>query len=162
MAKKTNTFDYKALVRYMLPKGMLDQFEVTRVEEKHTGEKDETGTEICILHVYLDELDRRDNEWHDLQPNGFTEYREFNDFPLREYKVALHVRRRRWLTGDGKSRILETKDLTAEGTCYSVEFAAFLKEVVGYLPGDGPMRGAILPDGRQIPVPGLQGAPERL
>ena len=146
MAKKTNTFDYEVLVRYMLPKGMLEQFEVTDVAEQKTGEVDETGTEIRILHIYLDERDMRGEVWHDLQPNGFTRCRVFNDFPLREHKVALHVRRRRWLTPDGKSQILDTMPLVADGTGYSLEFAAFLKEMVGYLPSDGPMRGAILPD----------------
>lgn len=146
MAKKTSTFDYEILVRYMLPKGILDTFEVTKVVEECTGVMDETNTEIRILHIYLDERDLRDEVWHDLRPNGFTEPRVFNDFPQREYKVALHVRRRRWLTPDGKSHVFESLPLVADGTSYSVEFAAFLKEMVGYLPCDGPMRGAILPD----------------
>ena len=146
MAKKTTQFDYEKLVRYMFPKGMLDTFEVTNVEEECTGLYDETNTEIRILHIHLDERDLRDDVWHDLKPNGFTEPRVFNDFPVREYKVALHVRRRRWLTEDGKNQLLDTPALIADGTSYSVEFAAFLKEVVGYLPSDGPMRGAILPD----------------
>ena len=30
-----------------------------------------------------------------ISPNGFTEPRVFKDFPQREYKVALHVGRRR-------------------------------------------------------------------
>lgn len=130
----------------MLPKGILDAFEITKVEEECTGTYDETNTEIRILHIHLDERDLRGVAWHDLKPNGFTETRVFNDFPLREYKVALHVRRRRWLTEDGRNQLLDTPALVADGTNYSVEFAAFLKEVVGYLPSDGPMRGAILPD----------------
>lgn len=146
MTKQTSYFDYEILVRYMLPQGMLDTFEVTRVEEECTGEYDETNTEIRILHIYLDERDLRDDVWHDLKPNGFTEARVFNDFPVREHKVALHVRRRRWLSDDGKNQLLDTPALVADGTSYSVEFAAFLKEVVGYLPCDGPMRGAILSD----------------
>lgn len=146
MAKKTTQFDYEILVRYMLPKGMLDTFEVTNVDEESTGLYDETNTEIRILHIYLDERDLRDDVWHDLKPNGFTEPRVFNDFPVRERKVALHVRRRRWLTEDGKNQLLDTPALIADGTSYSIEFAAFLKEMVGYLPSDGPMRGAILPD----------------
>lgn len=146
MAKKTTQFDYEILVRYMLPKGMLDTFEVTNVDEECTGLYDETNTEIRILHIYLDERDLRDDVWHDLKPNGFTEPRVFNDFPVREHKVALYVRRRRWLTEDGKNQLLDTPALIADGTSYSIEFAAFLKEMVGYLPSDGPMRGAILPD----------------
>ena len=51
MAKKTSTFDYEILVRYMLPKGILDTFEVAKVEEECTGVMDETNTEIRILQT---------------------------------------------------------------------------------------------------------------
>ena len=146
MAKKHSSFDYEMLVRFMLPNGILDYFEITKIEEEVTAEKDETGTVIRILHIYLDERDLRDVTWHDLQPNGFTEPRLFNDFPHREHKVLLHVRRRRWLDKEGHNVILESLPLVAEGTCYSVEFAEFLKKMVGHLPCDGPMRGALLPD----------------
>ncbi len=146
MAKKNTSFDYEKLVRYMLPNGILDYFEITNVSEEVTNEKDDTGTVIRILHIYLDERDLRDVTWHDLQPNGFTEPRQFNDFPQREHKVLLHVRRRRWLDQDGRNVVLESLPLVAVGTAYSVEFADFLKKMVGYLPSDGPMRGALLPD----------------
>ncbi len=146
MTKKNDSFDYEKLVRYMLPNGILDYFEITDISEEVTGEKDETGSVIRILHIYLDERDLRDVTWHDLQPNGFTEPRQFNDFPQREHKVLLHVRRRRWLDQDGRNVVLESLPLVAVGTAYSVEFADFLKKMVGYLPGDGPMRGALLPD----------------
>lgn len=146
MAKKLSTFDYSTLVRYMLPNGILDYFEITKIDEEVTNEKDETGTVIRILHIYLDERDLRDKAWHDLKPNGFTEPRLFNDFPQREHKVLLHIRRRRWLDENGHNVVLETLPLVAEGTCYSVEFADFLKKMVGHLPSNGPMRGALLPD----------------
>jgi hypothetical protein len=146
MAKRHSSFDYETLVRFMLPNGILDYFEITKIDEEVTNEKDETGTVIRILHIYLDERDLREVTWHDLQPNGFTEPRLFNDFPQREHKVLLHVRRRRWLDKDGRNVILESLPLVAEGTCYSVEFADFLKKMVGHLPSDGPMRGALLPD----------------
>ena len=146
MAKKDSSFNYELLVRFMLPEGMLDYFEVTKIEEEVTDEKDETGTLIRILHIHLDERDLRAVAWHDLHPNGFTEPRLFNDFPQREHKVLLHVRRRRWLDHDNRNVILESLPLVAEGTCYSVEFAGFLKKMVGHLPSNGPMRGALLPD----------------
>ena len=80
MAKKKNHFDSSMLLSYMFPKDMLDYFEVTDASEEYTGKLDETGTEIVVLHIYLDERDNRDKEWHDLQPNGFTEPRSINDF----------------------------------------------------------------------------------
>lgn len=146
MAKKNSLFDYETLVRFMLPQGMLDYFEIIKIDEEVTDEKDETGTVIRILHIYLDERDLRDKVWHDLRPNGFTEPRLFNDFPQREHKVLLHVRRRRWLDKDSRNVVLESLPLVADGTCYSVEFADFLKKMVGHLPCNGPMRGALLPD----------------
>lgn len=107
---------------------MLDYFEIIKIDEEVIDEKDETGTVIRILHIHLDERDLRDKAWHDLQPNGFTEPRLFNDFPRREHKVLLHVRRRRWLDKDRCNVVLESLPLVADGTCYSVEFADFLKK----------------------------------
>ena len=127
MAKQSNTFDSTTLLQYMFPKDMLKYFEITNAEEEHTGKYDETNTEIVLLHIYLDERDLRDKEWHDLKPNGFTESRIIHDFPLRELKVVLHVRRRRWEAEDGGNVILNRIPLAAEGTGYSAEFAAFLK-----------------------------------
>ena len=107
------------------------------------------GEQQFLLKVYLDERDLRDEEWHDLKPNGFTEPRIIHDFPLRELKVVLHVRRRRWLAEDGGNVILNRIPLAAEGTGYSAEFAAFLKEALGYVPGDGPFRWSLLQDMRE-------------
>ena len=141
---KTNSFDTKTLLKYVFPKDMLEYFDITDVEEEFTGKLDETGSEIVLLHIYLDEQDNRDKGWHDLTPNGFTEYRQINDFPLRDHKVVLHVRRRRWMNDEGQNVVFNLYKLVADGTSYSQEFAAFLKEVVGYLPSDGPLSGAFL------------------
>jgi transposase len=60
------------------------------------------------------------------------------DFPLRDKKVVLHVRRRRWVDDAGKS-YSRCWDLVAEGTRYSKEFAFFLKGAFGYLPDTSPI-----------------------
>lgn len=60
MKKQPTQFDYSTLVSYMLPKGILDSFEINRIEEEDLGIKDETGTEIRVLHIFLDERDI----WH--------------------------------------------------------------------------------------------------
>jgi hypothetical protein len=73
-----------------------------------------------------------------LSPNGFYEESTLKDFPLRDKKVVLHIRRRRWIDQDGKS-YSRRWDLTAEGTRYSKEFAYFLKEAFGYLPDSSPI-----------------------
>ena len=141
---KQPTFDYKILASYLLPKGILECFDVTAVNEDHTGIIEETGDERILLHIYLDEKDAREVEWHDLKPNGFTESRQVNDFPIRDHKVVLHVRRRRWLTAEGRNVILDRYSLLADNTSYSKEFAGVLKKIFGYLPDNGPLAGAIL------------------
>lgn len=135
---------YETLARVVLPEKILDVFEVTAIDDENTGVKDETGTEVHIIHIYLDEKDMREVVWHDLHPNGFTEERKINDFPLRDKKVVLHVRRRRWLDDEGHNIILEQDRLVAEGTSYSKEFADVLKKIFGHLPDTGPFSGAVL------------------
>lgn len=145
MAKKNNTTSaYEALLKIILPEDILEVFEVSNVSEEHTGIIEETGLERRIIHIHLDERDLRDKEWHDLRPNGFTETHSINDFPIRDRKVVLHVRRRRWLDGNGKSVILPHESLTAPGTSYSREFADVLKKIFGHLPDSGPLSGAVL------------------
>ena len=64
--------------------------------------------------------------------------------PIRDRKVVLHVRRRRWLDDEGKNVILPHEGLTAPGTSYSKEFADVLKKIFGCLPDTGPLSGAVL------------------
>ena len=145
MAKKSNTtLAYETLLKVILPEDILEVFEVSNVIEEHTGIMEETGMERRIIHIHLDERDLRDKEWHDLRPNGFTEAHCINDFPIRDRKVILHVRRRRWLDSNGKNVILPHESLTAPGTSYSKEFADALKKIFGYLPDTGPLSGAVL------------------
>lgn len=145
MAKKTNTaLAYETLLSIILPEGILEVFEISDVTEEHTGIIEETGLERRIIHIRLDERDLRQEEWHDLRPNGFTEEHRINDFPIRDRKVVLHLRRRRWLDENGRNVILPHASLTAPGTSYSKEFADVLKKIFGYLPDTGPLSGAIL------------------
>ena len=134
MGKGTNSFDYRTFASYLLPKDILKFFEVTDIEEEHTGQLDQTGTEIVILHISLDELDNREQLGLDLKPNGFTESREVTDFPIRDHKVVLHVRRRRWLDADGHNVVFNNYELAAAGTGYSKEFADVLKKYMDTFP----------------------------
>ena len=52
---KQSAFDYKILASYLLPKGILEFFDVTAVNEDHTRILEETGKERVLLHIYLDE-----------------------------------------------------------------------------------------------------------
>jgi hypothetical protein len=117
------------LVKFVLPTELVDCFDLVDIKE-----------EGAILHLYLDEKDVIPEEYTHLQlsGNGFYESSTIKDFPLRDKKVLLHVRRRRWLDERGKSYSRQW-GLAAEGTRYSKEFAYFLKEAFGYLPDTSPI-----------------------
>ena len=126
MAKEELVLEF---LRYVLPTEIVDYFELIYLQEVD-------GT----LHLYLDESNKPpagDNA-QSLRPNGFYEESTIKDFPLRDKKVVLHLRRRRWIDEAGKSHSRHW-DLVAEGTRYSKEFAFFLKEALGYDPGSGPI-----------------------
>jgi hypothetical protein len=79
------------------------------------------------------------NDEH-IESKGFMEAVSVTDFPIRDHKVILKIRRRRWLdTRTGKSFTLPIDlDIVAKGTRYSKEFGAFLKETYGDVPSDLP------------------------
>ena len=133
------------LVSFILPDSILDWFEFVKVtEEPIEPKKDELFK--SRLHIYLDERDNCTNEHLNLNPNGFTEPTEVADFPIRDRKVILHIRRRRWKDEAGHNVILNIYPIAAEGTRYSEEFAAFLKGSVGYNARDFETLGSILSD----------------
>ena len=129
---------YKHFIGFFLPEGLLDFFDLVWIEttslDSRESKKDIVYTGKLLIH--LDERDNRTEDMQDLKPNGFTEPTILTDFPVRERRVELHIRRRRWLTPEGKNVILNVYPLVASGTRYSAAFAAFLKEALGYDPGD--------------------------
>ena len=120
MDKDTTQLElYKHFISFFLPEGLLDFFDLVWVE----SQKDIVYTGELLIH--LDERDNRTEDMQELRLNGFTEPTILTDFPIRERRVELHIRRRRWLTPDGKNVILNMYPLVASGTRYSAEFAAF-------------------------------------
>lgn len=117
---------YLTLAKYILPSEIFEYFELTNVtEEQREGE--------MLLHLYLDEKLIAPEGYSDLSPNGFYAESCINDFPIRDHRTVLHIRRRRWTDKDGKT-ISKDWQLVAKGTRHSKEFAAFLKEFLGYIP----------------------------
>ena len=84
----------KAIASVVLPTQILDYFTIVGV--------DQTKTEI---HISLDE--RMNKELSDdvhFESKGFMEPVNVTDFPIRDHKVILRIRRRRWTdTRTGKS-----------------------------------------------------------
>ena len=114
----------------VLPAQILDYFSIVGISQ--------TSTEI---HISLDErmYPELSEDVH-FESKGFMEAVSVTDFPIRDHKVILKVRRRRWTdTRTGKSFSIPIDlDIVAKGTRYSKEFGAFLKETYGDIPGDLP------------------------
>ena len=117
-----------ALVKLLFPREMLDFFEVVGYEE--------SGEEVIVR---LDERDRihKKKSGHVYEKNGFLPAARITDFPLRDRKLTLIVRRRRWRDVTTGAIVSNDYELVAKGTRHSVEFAAFLKEVLGQIPDSG-------------------------
>ena len=124
------TNQLEILARIVLPSEILDYFEIVGVEQ--------TPTEI---HIHLDELmnPSLSCDVH-FESKGFMEPVDVTDFPIRDHKVILVVRRRRWTDlRTGKSFSIPINlEIVCKGTRYSKEFGAFLKETYGDIPGDLP------------------------
>ena len=119
---------YKGLASYFLPDGVLEYFDVVDFAEEPTP-----GDNLYrkILHLYLDERDNRPSAMSEAKPNGFTEECCILDFPIRDRRTILHVRRRRWSTPDGHNYIVPLESIAREKTQYSKELALFLKAADG-------------------------------
>lgn len=125
-----------SLAHVVLPTSILDWFEVVKIEDEYvpaSGKEVFNGT----LHIYLDEGDNRTSEMSEFRSNGYTEPTVVSDFPIRDRKVKLHIRRRRWLDKEGHNVLICGYPLAAEGTRISEEFANFLKGANEYASGDG-------------------------
>lgn len=118
------------LAQIVLPSQILEYFSIAGIEQ--------TDTEI---HISLDEKMNPEliKDVH-FESKGFMEAVSVTDFPIRDHKVILRIRRRRWTdTRTGKSFSLPIDlDVVAKGTRYSKEFGAFLKETYGDIPCDLP------------------------
>ena len=118
------------LAQMVLPSQILNYFTIEGVER--------TETEI---HIKLDEkVDEELSEDVHFESKGFMAAVSVTDFPIRDHKVILSIRRRRWTdvrTGKSFSIPIDL-DIVAKGTRYSKEFGAFLKETYGDIPSDLP------------------------
>jgi len=104
----------------LLPDGMLDFFEIDRVDEHPLA-----------IHIFLTEINVAPIEYKQEKviSKGFLEEIQIQDFPLRGRQLHLHVRRRRWLIESTNKYITRDWGLVAQGTRMTQEFASFLKEL---------------------------------
>ena len=127
---------YRSISSLMFPSGLLQYFEVTGVREVTIPSEEQKGVETGELIFSLEEKDvlRNAEPGHVYRPNGFYAESRVRDFPLRDKKVTLRIKRRRWIDETAGKSVGNTYELVAEGTRHSVEFAAFLKECFGQIP----------------------------
>jgi hypothetical protein len=83
------------LASYFLPDEILNYFDVVNVEEVLTGKTFFGDLPEKELHIYPDEKSFAHSDTEGYKPNGFTEGKMLFDFPIRDRKAILHVRRRR-------------------------------------------------------------------
>lgn len=109
---------YLALVRVLLPEGILDYFELSKIVEGLTG-----------LNIYLEEKNLPPSEYKDqkLESKGFLPEIYIQDFPIRNQKVTLCIKRRRWEVRDTGQIISRDWNVVQQGTRMTKEFADFLK-----------------------------------
>jgi hypothetical protein len=111
---------FSELIKLLLPEYILDYFELKTLEQKQE-----------TLHLYLEELNISPAEFSQdkLQSKGFFDSITVQDFPIREHKVYLHIKRRRWLNLTTNKVVFRDWNIVAQGTRYTQEFASFLKEI---------------------------------
>ena len=78
---------------FFMPEGILDFFELVWAESQSLDSRESKKDIFGTLHMYLDERDNRKEDQQDLRPNGFTEETVISDFPVRDRRVELRIRR---------------------------------------------------------------------
>jgi len=113
------------LLPLVLPEVFCKYFELTKVLKDERAER---------MDLYLQEINEIPIEYVNsrIVSKGFFDEVTIQDFPLRGFKVYLHIRRRRWLNEDTNQIVYRNWDVIAKGTRITKEFAAFLKENGGF------------------------------
>lgn len=121
------------LARLVLPKEILDNFDIVKIET------DESNIDSMSMTIHLDErMNAYLQKSEDYESKGFMDAVRITDFPIRDHKVILVLRRRRWKNKETGETFVDRISVAESGTRYSKEFAAFLKETYGHIPDDLP------------------------
>lgn len=115
--------NFQQLVKFLLPEGLLDFFEIEEVYKKEEG-----------FYIHLIEKNIAPKEYNNqkLLSKGFLPEIKIQDFPMRGKAVFLHIKRRRWLVELTGEIISRDWKLVSSGTRITQEFADFLKGLLRY------------------------------
>jgi len=111
------------LLKHFLPSDIIDNFDLVRINELE-------DKEYVEMRIYLDEklVYPEDYSEGELESKGFLDPVYISDFPIRDKKVILVLRRRKWRIKKNNKTIVRDLEIKQSGTTYSKEFAAFLKK----------------------------------
>lgn len=114
--------DYQ-LLKYLLPEGLLDYFEITKVDLNDN-----------VFSIYLSEVNIVPAEYSNdkLVSKGFYDEIKVQDFPIRGKAAFLYLKRRRWTNETTGKIVYRNWELVATGTRLTNDFAAFLKVLYRY------------------------------
>lgn len=113
------------LASLVLPKEILDRFAIVKIES------DEQNIDAMSMTIHLDErMNTAYQDSEEYESLGFMDAVSVTDFPIRDHKVVLKLRRRRWKNKQTGESFVEQISITANGTRYSKEFASFFKRDV--------------------------------
>ncbi len=99
---------------------MIWYFDLVKIER--------TTENILLLHLDEKPIKPTGHTKKQLLSKGFDEPVRIQDFPIRDKTVYLRVRRRKRIDKTTGKVYTTNWNLTANGTSYTKEFAAFLKE----------------------------------
>ena len=120
------TTDFIAL---FLPDGILEYFDIT--DYQRTESNQYLYDKRLIIHLSEKKIVPQEYKNYPYKACGFSEARNIDDYPIRNMLVTLSIKRRRWdVVIDGKTKKVsrDWKQIIAQGTRMSEEFADFLKE----------------------------------
>ena len=106
------------ILKHILPKEFVEYFDLISIKE-------DSGQ----LTIRLDEKFVAPPEHSDksLESKGFVPAISITDFPIRNRRVILQIRRRKWKDKETGKTYTRDWELKAKGTNYTKEFASFLK-----------------------------------
>jgi hypothetical protein len=115
----------KEMLKHFLPKGLMEHFSITGIEEKA-----EESSNSTIIEISLEEINQIPQGYDSSQyeSKGFFPSKLVQDFPIRGKAVYLSIKRRRWRNKSNPSEIIYNDyTLIAEGSKLTQELSDFLK-----------------------------------
>lgn len=104
------------MIGLLLPACILENFDLVHVAQSSEG-----------LNLFLQEKNIPPQEYkgQPLESKGFLPEISIQDIPIRGQKVALRIKRRRWIVVSSGAIITRDWDLVQKGARITTEFALF-------------------------------------